>query len=218
VEARSPEAGRSDARSGRPKQARSRATRARVIDAMADRIEAQGYERTSMAEIALHAGIGTGTLYHHFPDKRAILLELMEVWGERLASERRSHLQIEALIEEDPRAAIAGILRRIHKRLQGGNWLYAEIFRLLDRDDEVRVRYEQFQRLGIERFAAIVEFGQRRGLLRSGPDPQTASLLVINAIDLLMSHVVLLRRSPEDVERVLCELTDMLCRYLVADS
>ena len=213
-----PDAARSSSRTREPRQARSRATRARVLRATSALIEKQGYERTSMAEIAQQAGIGTGTLYHHFGDKRAILLELLDEWGDRLAASRRSDLQLESFMAGDPRAAVAGILRRVYERAQGGNWLYAEIFRLLDRDAEVRRRYQHMERAGAELLAGMIEFGQRRGLLRRKPDPVTAGFLMINAIELLMRHLVMHKRPGSDVERVLDELTDMLCRYLVEDA
>jgi AcrR family transcriptional regulator len=218
MDASTPETRSASAKGRAPQQARSRATRARVIRATSDLIEKQGYERTSMAEIAEQAGIGTGTLYHHFSDKRAILLELIDEWGDHLAAARRSTLELEAFMGGDPRAAVASILQRVHERVQRGNWLYAEIFRLLDRDAEVRRRYQYMEHAGAERFAAMIEFGQRRGLLRRQPDPMTAGFLMINAIELLMSHVVIHKRPGSDVERVLNELTDMLCRYLVEDA
>ena len=204
-------------RAREPQQARSRATRARVLRATSELIEKQGYERTSMAEIAAQAGIGTGTLYHHFGDKRAILLELIDEWGDRLAAGRRSDLKLEAFMARDPRAAVAGILRRVYERVQRGNWLYAEIFRLLDRDAEVRRRYQHLEQAGAELLAGMIEFGQRRGLLRRTPDPMTAGFLMLNAIELLVGHLVRHERPENDVERVLEELTDMLSRYLVED-
>lgn len=200
-----------------PKQARSRATQARVVRATAALIEKQGYERTTMSDIAQEAGVGAGTLYHHFPDKHAILLEIIDEWGDWLTARRRSDLQLEAFIGDDPRGALAGILRRVYERLENGNWLYAEIFRLLDRDPDVRRRYEHLERAGAERLAAMIEFGQRRGSLRAEPDPTTASFLIINAIEVLVSHVVLLRRPGATADQLLDELVDMLCRYLVAD-
>jgi hypothetical protein len=46
----------------------------------------------------------------------------------------------------------------------------------------------------------------------------TAGFLMLNAIELLVGHVVRNERPASDVERVLDELTDMLCRYLVEDA
>jgi AcrR family transcriptional regulator len=210
--------GRGGPRSREPQQARSRATHARILRAASELIEKQGYESTSMAEIAEQAEIGTGTLYHHFPDKRAILLELIDAWGDRIAQERRSDLDLETFFGADPRVALAGILRRVYQRLRNGNWLYAEIFRLLPHNEEVRRRYRHLEQAGAEYLAAVLEFGQRRGLLRSRPDPMTAAFLIINAIELVTGHVLVLRRSGSDVDRIIDEATDMLCRYLVENS
>jgi len=39
---------------------------------------AKGYAATSMREISKTVGIGKATIYHHFPDKEAILIGLLE--------------------------------------------------------------------------------------------------------------------------------------------
>ena len=38
----------------------------------------QGYTATSMRQVAESAGIGKATIYHHFPDKRAIVMALLQ--------------------------------------------------------------------------------------------------------------------------------------------
>src|SRR5512147_2521119 len=38
----------------------------------------KGYTATSMRQVAEEAGIGKATIYHHFPDKQAIALALLE--------------------------------------------------------------------------------------------------------------------------------------------
>jgi AcrR family transcriptional regulator len=38
----------------------------------------QGYTATSMRQLAAEAGIGKATIYHHFPDKEAVAMALLE--------------------------------------------------------------------------------------------------------------------------------------------
>ena len=202
----------------RAAQTTTTGARKRLLAAALRRFAEDGAVGVNLDDVRREAGVSVGALYHHFGDKRAILLELIDEWGDRLAANRRSDLQLEAFLGGDPRAAVAGILKRVYDRVQSRNWLYVEIFRLLDRDAEVRRRYEHLEHAGAEILAGLIEFGQRRGLLRRRPDPMTAGFLMLNAIELLVGHVVRHERPAGDVERVLDELTDMLCRYLVEDA
>lgn len=61
-----------------PQQARSRRTRAALLEAALEGFAQHGYELTSIGEIAARAGVGAGTLYQHFRSKRQRLLVLMD--------------------------------------------------------------------------------------------------------------------------------------------
>jgi len=201
-----------------PRQARSRATRGTIIQAAARLIEKRGFERTSMADIAQEASIATGTLYHHFPDKRALLLELIEEWGQRLAADRRSDLQLDSFLGDDPRGALSRFLRCFYERLTDRTSLYAAISPLVYQDPELNQRADHLRHAGAERFAALIEFGQARGLFRPELNPTTASFLMLNASELLATHVLKLQRSEQQTQVLLEAITDMLSRYLLVDA
>jgi len=212
-------ADRRSVRSREPLQPRSRRTRARILSVAQELVDLHGFEATSMAEIAREAGIGTATLYHHHPDKRAILLDLIDEWGPRLTQARVEDLQAEIALEEDPRAALSYILRNVHERLQReDHWLWPVLFHLLGHDEGVRRRYCNLQQADAERLAALIEVAQRRGVLRPEPDPTTAAYLLLNAIELLTAHVLVAKSPFVSHENVLRELTQMICRYLVEDE
>ena len=59
---------------------RSQRSRAQVLDAALALFSHQGYRATSMREIAEKAGVSTGNVYHHFKDKEAIFLELLDIY------------------------------------------------------------------------------------------------------------------------------------------
>jgi AcrR family transcriptional regulator len=76
------------------RQRRSAGTRARLLDAATAVFLARGYDATTLGEVTERADLGTGTLYLHFRDKRALyeamvrraLAGLYQRW-QRVASE-----------------------------------------------------------------------------------------------------------------------------------
>jgi AcrR family transcriptional regulator len=61
-----------------PRHRRSEHTRRQVLDAALDLFSHQGYRATGVKEIADAAGVSTGNVYHHFPDKEAIFRTLLD--------------------------------------------------------------------------------------------------------------------------------------------
>lgn len=53
-------------------------TRRDILEAAASLFRAQGYNDTSLGDIASHVGIGRTTLYEYFADKEAILVSLVQ--------------------------------------------------------------------------------------------------------------------------------------------
>jgi AcrR family transcriptional regulator len=79
-------------------------TREKILQISAKLIIRQGYTATSVSQIAKETGIGKATIYHHFPDKQAIVQALLERSAERVrealsmvGNETDPHRQIEAI-------------------------------------------------------------------------------------------------------------------------
>src|SRR5258708_13020995 len=63
------------------REEKSERSRRQVLDAALELFAHQGYRATSVREIAEAAGVSTGNVYHHFPDKEAIFNTLLhEFW------------------------------------------------------------------------------------------------------------------------------------------
>ena len=72
-------------RPGRPRQLeRRKAARERIVEAAALLFGRQGFAATTTAEIARRARASEGTVFHHFPTKRALLAEVGRREGERV--------------------------------------------------------------------------------------------------------------------------------------
>jgi AcrR family transcriptional regulator len=57
----------------------------RLVDAAVDLFLEQGYENTSVAEIAERAGLAKSSFFRHFPDKREVLLAGQDILSQLLA-------------------------------------------------------------------------------------------------------------------------------------
>jgi len=88
-----------------PRQRRSADKRARLKDAALQLFGEQGFENTSVDQIARRAGLAVGGFYQHFRSKRQLLVTLMDELVEHL-----SRLELRPSIGRDPRRALHDLL------------------------------------------------------------------------------------------------------------
>jgi AcrR family transcriptional regulator len=89
----------------RPLRADARRNRESILDSAGELFAAYG-SRVEMEQIAQHAGVGTGTLYRHFPNKQALLIAIVRNRFRGLADLARAAEQI-----GDPGEAFETVLR-----------------------------------------------------------------------------------------------------------
>ncbi len=63
---------------------KSQRSRERILEAALQLFSSQGYRATSVRDIAAGAGVSTGNVYHHFPDKETIYLTLLDQYWEAI--------------------------------------------------------------------------------------------------------------------------------------
>jgi len=199
-------------------QARGVATRRRVLAAAELLFARRGYEATGMADVAERAGVGVGTLYHHFPDKRALLLALIDDWGDRELARARASNDADRFLGENARAAFADDLRESYERLRREGGFYLTLLDLAERDSDVRLRLSRINQLADERLRELLAQGQRRGSIRAQIDPLAAAVLVRRSIAAAATEVFVHRMTDPAPERVLEGITDMICRYIFVEE
>lgn len=87
-------------------RADARRNRERILDA-ARAVFAEGGQAAQMDDVARAAGVGVGTVYRHFPDKEALLAELIRQKFALFAEQARAALAAEG----DPFEVFAALLR-----------------------------------------------------------------------------------------------------------
>src|SRR6476469_5954018 len=94
----------------KPRAARTRATRRRIVDAAAELFIERGYGVTTLEQIAARAGVAVPTVYFHFGHKRTVLREAVDVAAvgddEPVALLERPWVN-ERRSEPDPRRVVA---------------------------------------------------------------------------------------------------------------
>ena len=75
---------------GRRQQESKAETRSLILDSARSLFEEKGYEKTTMRQVAIGAGIGLGTIFKHFPGKAALL---SAAFYDDIDEEMRSALQ-----------------------------------------------------------------------------------------------------------------------------
>ena len=69
------------------REEKSERSRRLVLDAALRLFSKQGFRGTSVRDIADSAGVSTGNLYHHFPDKEAIFRTLLDDYQAMVSSD-----------------------------------------------------------------------------------------------------------------------------------
>ncbi|NRA09486.1 MAG: TetR/AcrR family transcriptional regulator [Myxococcales bacterium] len=198
-----------------PQQERSRRTRETILEAAVLCFESRGYEETTTALIAQQAGIGVGTLYSYFHDKREILLELLDSTVREVADWVIEQLDPERWRGSDPRAMLRPLIDAIFhsQRLRPG--LQRILWERYFKDEEFRKPFEAIQlrlREAVDSFADDLD---AQGLLRD-IDRASASFVIVNCVQWNASQAFL-KGSPAFTDATAEATADLLSRYVFVD-
>jgi AcrR family transcriptional regulator len=214
-ETRSVEPADSEDRSERvriPKQARSRRTRERTLEAAATCFEELGYDETTTAAIARRAGVSVGSVYDYFEDKRAILLELLHSTVEVVADMVVQGLAAERWQGGDPKSSVRQLIYLVFtaRRVQPG--LQRILWERFFKDPEFRAAMEAIEARVRGAIQARLTALHDAGMLRVR-DVRTASFVIQVAAEWISSRL-LLASEAIDVDAAVETCSDMFCRFL----
>ena len=192
-----------------PTQQRARATVDAIVEATARILVKDGYDGVSTNRVAAEAGVSIGSLYQYFPNREALVGEVVD---------RHSHAltdmvldRIAALHEAAPEVVVPELVRAVHHAKRKDHRLAKVIREQIPRVGRMRRYEDQLSRI-TEVVAAYLEGVKER--LRVS-EPQLAAFLAVHLVDAL-THEAATRRSELPEERVAEEITEIVLRYLLA--
>jgi AcrR family transcriptional regulator len=160
--------------------------RDQILEAAVHVFAAKGYHTSRVGDIAAHAGVAHGLLYHYFESKEAILEAVFrETWADLLAAVRAVEASDEPAREQLRR--IAAILLRSWKHDPD---LVRVLVREIARSPALQQRVEEVG----EAFSAIeriIARGQADGSFRSDVDARLASWIFYGALEEILTGWVL---------------------------
>ena len=182
---------------------------AAILEATAQVLESEGYERTTTSRIAERAGVRVGSLYQYFPTKDALVAELVERHFDEVSSRMLGTLA--ELGEASAEAAVEVIVEAIVDLHRPHPVRHGAFNELLLRMDGL----ELLDRFGAHVEAAVAEvLAQRREPLGLA-DPELSAQVLCRAVSGLVRTT--LRRDPERFADPAFqrELARLIHRYLL---
>ncbi|GLY36299.1 TetR family transcriptional regulator [Amycolatopsis sp. NBRC 101858] len=168
--------------------AKHAAKRASIVDAAAGCFAEKGFERTTTADICRAAGISSGSLFHYFPNKRAMFTAIFTddavETGKRLAA---------AAEAADPWEALLDVVTEL-----AGQVAHPAVVRLVleaaaqaARDDEFAELVRRNDGALRDGLAVLVGRAAGAGLIDPGVAPRAAAGWVAGLIDAMISRAAL---------------------------
>lgn len=189
-----------------------------MLEAARELFSRQGFAAVSIADVARRAGCGLGTAYYHFPDKRDLLLELIDEWGRAMPVQRRASFDIQLVLDGRPRRAAREFLRKSLAQMRKGPSFYRVMVAEAARDPDVRRRYEAAHRGITSWMTELMRIAQQGGVVRGERKVEPSAYLVHHVIESTLGELVGEAAAGLDKDAVLEELTEMICSYLMVPS
>ncbi len=195
-----------------PTQARALRTREKILTAAVECFESTGFDETTTAMIAGRAGIGVGTLYGYFRDKREILIELLDrtvaVVG-RMVVERLAAARVD---QSDPRRVVRDLIDAVFHIHHTSPGLQRILWERYFKDETFRALYEEIRtrtRLAIEGFIDALD---AQGMLRK-IDREHAPFVLLNAVQWNATQA-LLSEDEATIDATARTTAEMVAAYL----
>lgn len=165
------------ASSGRPAPRRPRAdgvrNRARVAEAAYDVFSERGLEAT-VAQVAERAGVGSATVFRHFPTKADLLDEVARRWLEEWADYMERQLGSDGRGDGTAQTTLADLLPALFERLRRDRFTL-DVLRAATRHPEVERARQQTERL----FTRALHRSVEDGLVRADVTYADLTILVL---------------------------------------
>src|SRR6185295_1187928 len=147
-----------------PKQARSKKTKEKIVQAAIRLFEERGYEKTTSNDIAAEAGVSVGSFYVYFTDKRQLLLTIFDRLADELYKNIFDGLNPEHLFDSDLRQRIRYAVASTIIDKQKHSGLHRVVSELLLKDEDFALRHKAVMARSIAKLHELISLAEKAGL------------------------------------------------------
>jgi len=195
-----------------PKQARSKQTKEKIVQAAIQLFQERGYEKTTSNDIASQAGVSVGSFYVYFTDKRQLLLTIFDRLADELYKNIFDGLKAEHLFDSDLRQRIRSAVANTITDKQKHSGLHRVVSELLLKDADFAARHKAVMSRSIAKLHELISLAHKAGLTWE-IDVEAAAFVVHRVVfDLSQGYVT--GCCEFDRNRATDALADMIYRFV----
>jgi TetR/AcrR family transcriptional repressor of mexJK operon len=195
-----------------PKQARSKQTKEKIVQAAIRLFQERGYEKTTSNDIAAEAGVSVGSFYVYFTDKRQLLLTIFDRLADELYKNVFASLKPEHLFDSDLRRRIRQALANTIADKQKHSGLHRVVSELLLKDADFAARHKAVMSRSMAKLHELISLAHKAGLTWE-IDVEAAAFIVQRVVfDVSQDYAT--GCCEFDKERAVDGLADMIYRFV----
>lgn len=195
-----------------PKQARSKKTKEKIVQAAILLFQKRGYEKTTSNDIASEAGVSVGSFYVYFTDKRQLLLTIFDRLADQLYKNIFDGLKPEHLFDSDLRRRIRLAVANTITDKQKHSGLHRVVSELLLKDADFAARHKAVMSRSVTKLHELISLAHKAGLTRD-IDVEAAAFMVQRVVfDISQDYVT--GCCEFDKDRAIDALADMIYRFV----
>jgi AcrR family transcriptional regulator len=195
-----------------PKQARSKQTKEKIVQAAIKLFQKRGYEKTTSNDIAAEAGVSVGSFYVYFTDKRQLLLTIFDRLSDELYKNIFDGLKPEHLFDSDLRERIRVAVANTISDKQKHSGLHRVVSELLLRDQDFSDRHKAVMQRSIAKLHELISLANKAG--RTWDIDVEAAAFVVHRVVFDVSQDYVTGSCEFDKERAIDAVADMIYRFV----
>lgn len=194
-----------------PSQQRGIETKKQIMKTAFTLFSDRGIHGTNSKEIAKNAGISIGSFYSYFPNKKALLLEMLEDYIDTHFKMVWQTLNSLDMKTQDRRGNIKKLIQGAFKAYEISPEFHRQTHALRYSEPDIKRIYDRERKREIDQIQYLIE--QNMENFAKIKDPEATAMVIHNAVE-NVAHTVRLLGTDIKEERLVNGLADMISGFL----